>query len=103
LTGLQGEKDMDIKDTEEVKKVIEKWKANMGADREADIKEFMAHIQESEDYLKRNILLNLNYFEETTDCIVEEITIQRKRIATGSGPRDAIDKISIHMTLPDQP
>ena len=93
---------MDLRDTEEVKKVVEKWKADMGPGGETDIEEFMMHIKEREAYLGRTVLLNLNYFEETTDCIVEEITIKRKRIQTGTGPRDAIDKISINVTLPER-
>jgi len=94
---------MDLKDTEEVKKVVEKWKADMGPGGETDIEEFMMHIKEREAYLGRTVLLNLNYFEETTDCIVEGITIKRKRIQTGSGPRNTIDKISISLTLPELP
>ena len=93
---------MDLKNTEEVKKVVEKWKADMGPGGETDIEEFMVHVKESEAYLERTVLLNLNYFEETTDCIVEGITIKRKRIQTGTGPRDAIDKISINVTLPER-
>ncbi len=94
---------MDLKDTGEIEKVIEKWKAEMGPGGEADIEEFMTHVRESVAYLENTVLLNLNYFEETTDFVVEEITIHRKRIRTAVGYRDAIDKISVSVRPPERP
>ncbi len=94
---------MDLKDTGEIEKVIEKWKAEMGPGGEADIEEFMTHVRESVAYLENTVLLNLNYFEETTGCVVEGITIHRKRIRTADGYRDAIDRVSVSVTPPDRP
>ena len=62
-----------------------------------DLKE----ITEAKKALEQDILKALNNFELKSDCIVEGISLKRKRIEAGIGSRDALDRVTIRAVLPE--
>ena len=48
-----------------------------------------------------DILKAVNNFELKSDCIVEGISLKRKRIEAGIASRDALDRVTIRAVLPE--
>ncbi len=62
-----------------------------------DLKE----ITETKKALEQDILKAVNNFELKSDCIVEGISLKRKRIEAGIASRDALDRVTIRAVLPE--
>ena len=62
-----------------------------------DLKE----ITEARKALEQVILKAMDNFELKTDCIIEGINIKRRHIEAGIASRDALDKVTIRVALPE--
>lgn len=51
--------------------------------------------------LEKDIFEIVNKFELWSSCMVEDISIKRKRIETNVGSRNALDKITVRVILPE--
>lgn len=62
-----------------------------------DLKE----IVEARKVMEENIFKAVNDFEFKSDCIVEAIGLKHRRIEAGIGSRDALDKITVRVAMPE--
>ena len=68
----------------------------MGCD-DMDMKEIM----EARKAMEADIFKAVNNFELKSDCIVEGIGLKHRRIEAGIGSRDALDRVTIRVALPE--
>lgn len=61
----------------------------------------LRQITETKRALEQQICKAVNDFELQGGCLVEGITLKRKRIEAGIGSRDALDKVAIRVVLPE--
>jgi len=57
-------------------------------------------VKEARGILEQSIFKVVNDFEMMSGCIVETIGVKHKRIEAGIGSRDALDKITTRVVLP---